>query len=107
MDRGIWQATVHGVIRVGHDLANKPPPQKRNAHTVGVQTDETLHTYPLDQDTTLERWWGERQKSESLVCLCEVVLAQGPGDRQGTELVRGSLSFPLWSALKLQQFGVA
>ena len=55
----------------------------------------------------LERWWGERQKSESLVCLCEVVLAQGPGDRQGTELVRGSLSFPLWSALKLQQFGVA
>ena len=51
MDRGIWQATVHGVIRVGHDLANKPPPQNRNAHTVGVQTDETLHTYPLDQDT--------------------------------------------------------
>ena len=26
MDRGDWQATVHGVARVGHDLANKPPP---------------------------------------------------------------------------------
>ena len=25
MDRGDWQATVHGVTRVGHDLANKPP----------------------------------------------------------------------------------
>ena len=26
MDRGAWQATVHGVTRVIHDLANKPPP---------------------------------------------------------------------------------
>ena len=23
MDRGAWQATVHGVARVGHDLATK------------------------------------------------------------------------------------
>ena len=26
MDRGAWQATVPGVIRVGHDLVTKPPP---------------------------------------------------------------------------------
>ena len=26
MDGGAWQATVHGVTRVGHDLATKPPP---------------------------------------------------------------------------------
>ena len=26
MDRGAWQATVHGVARVGHDLLTKPPP---------------------------------------------------------------------------------
>ena len=25
MDRGDWQATVHGVTRVGHNLATKPP----------------------------------------------------------------------------------
>ena len=25
-DRGAWQTTVHGVARVGHDLATKPPP---------------------------------------------------------------------------------
>ena len=25
VDRGAWQATVHGVTRVGHDLATKPP----------------------------------------------------------------------------------
>ena len=24
MDRGAWQATVHGITRVGHDLATKP-----------------------------------------------------------------------------------
>ena len=26
MNRGAWQTTVHGVARVGHDLATKPPP---------------------------------------------------------------------------------
>ena len=26
MDRGPWRATVHGVARVGPDLATKPPP---------------------------------------------------------------------------------
>ena len=26
MDRGAWQATVHGVAGVGYDLATKPPP---------------------------------------------------------------------------------
>ena len=28
MDGGVWQATVHGVARVGHDLATEPPPQR-------------------------------------------------------------------------------
>ena len=26
MDRGAWQAIVHGVVTVGHDLVTKPPP---------------------------------------------------------------------------------
>ena len=26
MDRGAWQATVHGVARMGYDLVTKPPP---------------------------------------------------------------------------------
>ena len=26
MDRGAWQSIVHGVARVRHDLATKPPP---------------------------------------------------------------------------------
>ena len=28
MDREAWQATVHGVARVGHDLASKPPARR-------------------------------------------------------------------------------
>ena len=31
MDRGAWQATVHGVARVGYDLVTKPPKEERNA----------------------------------------------------------------------------
>ena len=30
MDRGAWRATVHGVARVRHDLATKPPPISRS-----------------------------------------------------------------------------
>ena len=26
IDRGAWWATVHGIARVRHDLATKPPP---------------------------------------------------------------------------------
>ena len=29
MDRGAWQATVHGVAGVGHGIQTKPPPQRR------------------------------------------------------------------------------
>ena len=28
IDRGAWQATAHGVARVGHALATKPPPPR-------------------------------------------------------------------------------
>ena len=28
MDRGVWQATVHGVARVGHNLEIQQQPQK-------------------------------------------------------------------------------
>ena len=32
MDRGAWQAIVHGVARVGHNLATKPTNQFLNHH---------------------------------------------------------------------------
>ena len=30
VDRGAWWATVHGIARVGHNLATKPPPTNHN-----------------------------------------------------------------------------
>ena len=30
MNRGAWQATVHGVTRVGHNLESKPPAVKQS-----------------------------------------------------------------------------
>ena len=29
MDKGAWQVTVHGLVRVRHDLATKTPPSKK------------------------------------------------------------------------------
>ena len=34
MDRGVWQATVHGVTRVGHYLATNPPPTTTRVSTL-------------------------------------------------------------------------
>ena len=32
MDRGAWQATLHGVARVGHNLVTKAPPAENIEH---------------------------------------------------------------------------
>ena len=32
IDRGSWQAAVHGIIGVGHDLATKPPEHPMREH---------------------------------------------------------------------------
>ena len=38
MDRGGWQDTVHGVARVGHDLATKPPTPTTQSKVWGYYT---------------------------------------------------------------------
>ena len=42
MERGAWQATVHGAPRVRHDLAIKPPP-----HIVGFFPEATASLNPI------------------------------------------------------------
>ena len=37
MGRGAWQATVHEVARIGHDLVTKPPPYQSSWHEIGAQ----------------------------------------------------------------------
>ena len=40
MNRGAWQATVHGIARVEHNLATKPPPLFPKSET----TEEGSHS---------------------------------------------------------------
>ena len=40
MDRGAWQATVHGVTRVQHHLATKPPPPPGKVSTWIILNDK-------------------------------------------------------------------
>ena len=42
MDRGAWQATVHGVARVRHNLVTKPPPQFSGMFKDGVWRPSTF-----------------------------------------------------------------
>ena len=43
MDRGSWQATVHGVVRVGYDLATKPPPHYQSLASTWKEVDTQLN----------------------------------------------------------------
>ena len=47
MDRGAWQATVHGVARVGHGLATKPPPPISKVPHQSSEPWGTLQLQPL------------------------------------------------------------
>ena len=52
MDRGAWQATIHGVTRVGYDLATKPPLPRGRSGFPGGSVDKDL---PAMQET-LQIW---------------------------------------------------
>ena len=49
MDRGAWRATVHGVTRVGHNLAPKSPPPSYVCLTGGPGYGEGPVTHPYSQ----------------------------------------------------------
>ena len=55
MDRGVWQAAVHGTARVGHDLATKPP--TTTTHTQVFPFPRNLSTWipsPFTPSTPLQ-----------------------------------------------------
>ena len=42
MDRGAWQATVHEVTRIGHELATKPKPISKTGKSGAVKIEVQL-----------------------------------------------------------------
>ena len=60
MDRGAWQATVHGVARIRHDLATKPPRTTSQYSCVGVYV-MCLPTHPSKNFALLKK-----ENSESM-----------------------------------------
>ena len=48
MDRGAWQAIVHEIARVGHDLVTKPSPPSTSHHTKPHTTRKKIISLPFE-----------------------------------------------------------
>ena len=64
IDKGVWQVTVHGVTRVGHDLASKLPPSPISSvaidswkfHEVSNQVLSVHHCLSNSKHNTWHTW---------------------------------------------------
>ena len=59
MDRGAWQATVHGVARVGHDLATKVKVKVKSLSRVPLFVTPWTVAYhaPLSMGFSRQEYW--------------------------------------------------
>ena len=73
MPRGAWQATAHGVARVGHDLATKPSPPV--GEDTEAQRNSLTHAKPHSGSTYLS--WSDTVSLFS----CPRLPAQGSPSR--------------------------
>ena len=55
IDRGAWEATAHGVTKVGHDLVSKPPPM-HNGNWPSVQLTQCLSKPSIYLDLRVSHW---------------------------------------------------
>ena len=74
MGRGAWQATVHGIARVGHDMAAKPPPPPSQQWLWGWRIWETplTHLGKLTPDALRDALTGEGGLTETSTLFCQV-----------------------------------
>ena len=75
MDRGAWQATVHGVTGVGDGLVNKPPPQEMYSQSKHKQLTERLASPPLKLTLRVSCGfsWREHMLIRSFFCFGRVL----------------------------------
>ena len=82
MDRGAWQATVHGVARVNHALVIKPPPVVKNPPGNAGHARDTFglltQVWSLSQEYCLEKGMA----THSSVFAWRIPWAEEPGGLQ-------------------------
>ena len=69
MDRGTWWATVHGVTRVRHDLATKPPNDHHHHDYWASLVSQTVKNLPAMQETWVGKTPGRREWQPTPVLL--------------------------------------
>ena len=79
MDRGAWQATVHAVARVGHQLATKPPPPVIELGSVvknmpAMQEMQETRVQSLGQEDPLEK----KMATHSSILAWRIPVERGP-----------------------------
>ena len=90
MDRGAWQATVHGVTRVGQDLASKLLLTTDTRDSLLAQSVKNLPAMPetwvqfLGQEEPLEK----EMATHSNILAWEIPWTEEPGGLQSIELQR-------------------
>ena len=90
-DRGAWKAIVHGVTRIGHDLATKPLPH-RFLYGVSLVA-QMVKNPPAMQETWVQSlgWEDPLEKemaTRSSILAWETPRTEEPGGLQSMELQR-------------------
>ena len=65
-DRGAWQATVHGITRVGHDLATKPPTSHTKTFTPMLTV---IAPHSRDLESNQPRFNLNQSRSSNQACI--------------------------------------
>ena len=90
MDRGAWQATVHAVARVGHQLATKPPPPVIELgfcsgsvvkNMPAMQETQETRVQSLGQEDPLEK----KMATHSSILAWEIPWTEKPGGLQSMD----------------------
>ena len=82
MDREAWQATVHQVTRVAHNLATKPspPPRDKAVNTIRLRNDQDFEISDKHLKTTMTN------------------IGEGMGTRLQCSLLEGPMDGGAWQA---------
>ena len=93
LGRGAWQARVHGVTRLGHDLATRPPPPMKTiglwaSHVVLMVKNLSASLEDIrDVNLIMDRkgLWEQEMTPDSSILAWKIPWAEDPGELQSME----------------------